>query len=60
MDLLSFITVFKYCKNLPLKMNFSESNFLDVYAVVYYKVVIKQETSSITKDFYKKYNGPSY
>ena len=53
MDLLSFITVFKCFKNLPLKMNFTESNFLDVYAVVYYKVVIKQETSSITKDFYK-------
>ena len=54
------MTVFKCCKNLPLKMNFSESNFLDVYADVYYKVVIKQESSSIKKDFYKKYNGPSY
>ena len=33
MDLLSFMSSFKCCKNFPLKINFSESNFLEVYAV---------------------------
>ena len=37
MDLLSFMCSFKCCKNFPLKINFSESNFLEVYAVVHYK-----------------------
>ena len=36
MDLLSFMSSFKCCKNFPLKINFSESNFLEVYAVVHY------------------------
>ena len=36
MDLLSFMISFKCYKNFPLKINFSESNFLEVYAVVYY------------------------
>ena len=35
-DLLSFMSSFKCCKNFPLKINFSESNFLEVYAVVHY------------------------
>ena len=35
MDLLSFTSSFKCCKNFPLKINFSESIFLDVYAVVH-------------------------
>ena len=36
MDLLSFMSSFKCCKNFPLKINFSGSNFLEVYAVVHY------------------------
>ena len=43
MDLLSFMSSFKCCKNFPLKINFFESNFLEVYAVVHYtsKVCIR-------------------
>ena len=37
MDLLSFMSSFKCCKNFPLKINFSKSNFLEVYAVVHYR-----------------------
>ena len=36
MDLLSFMSSLRCCKNFPLKINFSESNFLEVYAVVNY------------------------
>ena len=36
MDLLSFMCSFKCCKNFSLKKYFSESNFLEVYAVVHY------------------------
>ena len=36
MDLPSFMSSFKCCKNFPLKANFSESNFFEVYAVVQY------------------------
>ena len=41
MDLLSFVCSFKCCKNFLLKINFSESNFLDVYAVAHYSFVQK-------------------
>ena len=34
--LLSFMSSFKCCKNFLTKINFSESNFLEVYAVVHY------------------------
>ena len=37
MDLLSFMSSFKCCKKFSLKINFSESNFLEVYAVVHYR-----------------------
>ena len=36
MDLLSFMSSFKCSKNFPLKINFSDSNFLEIYAVVHY------------------------
>ena len=36
MDLLSFMCSFKCFKNFPLQIDFSESNFLLVYAVVHY------------------------
>ena len=36
MDLLSFMSSFKRCKNFPQKINFSECNFLEVYAVAHY------------------------
>ena len=36
MDSLGFMSSFKCCKNFPLKINFSESNFFEVYAVVHY------------------------
>ena len=36
MDLLSFMSSFKCCKFFPLIINFSVSNFLEVYAVVHY------------------------
>ena len=36
MDLLSFMSSFKCCKNFPLKIHFSESNFLEVYADMHY------------------------
>ena len=37
MDLLSLMSSFKCCKNFPVKRNFSERNFLEVYAAVHYK-----------------------
>ena len=40
MDLLSFMSSFKCCKNFPLKINFSESNIFEVYAVVHYISVL--------------------
>ena len=36
MDLLSFMSCFECCKNFSPKIKFSESNFLEVYAVVLY------------------------
>ena len=36
MDLLSFMSSFKCCKNFPLNINFSESKLLEVDAVVHY------------------------
>ena len=38
MNLLSFMSSFE-CKNYPLRINFSGSNFLEVYAVVHYSFV---------------------
>ena len=35
---------FKCCKNFSLKINFSESNFLEVYAVVHYTASKMVET----------------
>ena len=40
MDLLNFMSSFKCCKNFPLKINFSESNIFEVYAVVHYISVL--------------------
>ena len=37
MDLLSFMSSFKCCKNFPLKIIFSKSNYFEVYAIVHYK-----------------------
>ena len=43
MDLLSFMSSFKCCKNFPLKIHYSESYFLEVYAVVHYIDIILRE-----------------
>ena len=40
MDLLGFVSSFKCCNNFPLKIYFSKSNFLEVYAVVYFICVL--------------------
>ena len=40
--LAQFMSSFKCCKNFPLKINFSESNFLEVYAVVHYIYLLSQ------------------
>ena len=34
--LAQFYQLFQCCKNFPLNINFSERNFLEVYAVVHY------------------------
>ena len=48
MHLLSFMSSFKCCKNFPLKINFSESTFLEVYAVVHYMNLLSQSLSLYT------------
>ena len=45
MDFLSFMSSFKCFKNFPLKTNFSENNFLEVYADVHYSKNIIELTT---------------